>query len=248
MASLSEALDQFWKGLFDTTGFMPHGHCYLWRPELVWLHVGSDALIGMAYFAISVTLYLLIRRAKLPFSPLILAFGVFIGACGLTHFMEVLTLWEPEYWLSGAVKAITAFASVTTGLLLLPARSRVIAMSEGAELLEHQRRELEAKNAELKLLSDQVRAMAESERREGEAREAKVVAQLKLAFQAADAGSFDLDLTTEKAVWSEELERIYGFAPGHFQGDLAAWRDAVLPEDLAGALHGLQANIAAGHG
>lgn len=26
--------------------FMPHGHCYLWPPDVLWLHVGSDTLIA----------------------------------------------------------------------------------------------------------------------------------------------------------------------------------------------------------
>jgi hypothetical protein len=30
---------------FSQQWFMPHGHCYLWKPGLVWLHVGSDTLI-----------------------------------------------------------------------------------------------------------------------------------------------------------------------------------------------------------
>jgi len=33
-----------------------------------------------------------------------LAFGLFILACGGTHFMEAVTIWIPVYILSGAVK------------------------------------------------------------------------------------------------------------------------------------------------
>jgi len=38
--------------LFSADGFMPHGHCYLWRPGVLWLHIVSDALITLAYFSI----------------------------------------------------------------------------------------------------------------------------------------------------------------------------------------------------
>ena len=41
------------RNLFTTDGFDPHGDCYLWLPGLVTLHVSSDALIGLAYVAIS---------------------------------------------------------------------------------------------------------------------------------------------------------------------------------------------------
>jgi len=43
---------EFWKKLFSTQGFMPQGDSYLWRPEVVWLHAGSDILIGLSYVAI----------------------------------------------------------------------------------------------------------------------------------------------------------------------------------------------------
>ena len=38
--------------LFSADGFMPHGMCYLWRPDILGLHVTSDALIVLAYFSI----------------------------------------------------------------------------------------------------------------------------------------------------------------------------------------------------
>jgi hypothetical protein len=81
------------KGLLASDEFMPHGHCYLWKPGLVWLHVASDFFIGVAYVAISLTLVYFVRKKQnLPFSWMFLAFGVFIVACGATHFMEVLSL------------------------------------------------------------------------------------------------------------------------------------------------------------
>lgn len=106
--------------LLSSDEFMPHGHCYLWRPGVVWLHVVSDAIIGLAYTTIPFTLlYFVRRRRELPFHWIFLCFGVFIIACGATHYLEILTLWQPLYWLSGAVKAITALASLLTALLLI---------------------------------------------------------------------------------------------------------------------------------
>ena len=100
--------------------FMPHGHCYLWKPELVQLHVISDLLIAAAYFSIPFTLLHFVRRRRdLPFNWMFVCFGVFIIACGLTHVMDVWTMWKPDYWVSGIIKAITAAASVPTAILLL---------------------------------------------------------------------------------------------------------------------------------
>ncbi len=107
------------RGLFDPVG-MAHGYCYLWNRSLVSLHLVSDLIIGFSYVAISMTLLYLVRRAKrdMPFHWMFIAFGAFIIACGATHFMEVWTLWTPVYWLSGAVKLVTALASVTTAFAL----------------------------------------------------------------------------------------------------------------------------------
>jgi hypothetical protein len=40
--------------------FMPHGMCYLWVPQLYFMHVSSDLLIGLSYVAISSTLIYLV--------------------------------------------------------------------------------------------------------------------------------------------------------------------------------------------
>jgi signal transduction histidine kinase/CheY-like chemotaxis protein len=137
----------FLRDMFLSDEFMPHGHCFLWKPGLLWLHVASDGLIGTAYVAISVTLWQLVKKIRIPFSPMILAFGMFIGVCGLTHYMEILTLWVPDYWLSGAVKAVTAAASVATGAYLFRARSTIIGVAQAAELAECRRLELAAAQA-----------------------------------------------------------------------------------------------------
>jgi len=107
------------KGLF-AADFLPHLFCYLKNPALVWTHVAADTLIGIAYFAISVTLAYLIYRTRrdIPFHWMFLAFGLFIIACGGTHFMEVVTIWIPVYVVSAVVKVFTALASATTAVAL----------------------------------------------------------------------------------------------------------------------------------
>src|SRR5215813_15662303 len=54
--------------LLESETFMSHGHCYLWRPNLIALHVISDSLITIAYYTIPFTLMYLVRKRKdLPF-------------------------------------------------------------------------------------------------------------------------------------------------------------------------------------
>jgi PAS domain S-box-containing protein len=105
---------------FSTDGFMPHGMCYLWHPGILAVHVGTDSLIALAYFTIPFTLvYFSRKRAELRFTWIFLSFAIFIVACGASHVMEIWTIWFPMYWLSGAIKIITALASVLTAILLV---------------------------------------------------------------------------------------------------------------------------------
>jgi signal transduction histidine kinase len=128
---------------FSQSEFMPHIHCYLGKPELVWTMFSTDLLIGLAYMGISITLWWLIRKINIPFSFVILCFGVFIGACGATHFMEVYTLWHPVYWFAASVKVLTAIASVGTGIYLYQLRHPLILVAEAAKLSEERRLDLE---------------------------------------------------------------------------------------------------------
>jgi PAS domain S-box-containing protein len=133
--------------LFSEPGFMPHGHCYLWKPSLVSLMAGSDLLIGLAYLVISISLLYLVRRMRLPFRAIVFAFGLFIAACGLGHFIDILTIWYPVYWLSAIVRGTTALASVVTAaalIRLIPEAieqhllsSQARSVREGFQLLVH---------------------------------------------------------------------------------------------------------------
>jgi signal transduction histidine kinase len=152
---------EFLKRLFDLDFYMPHGHCYYWETSLVALHVISDSLIGLAYVSISLTLVYLVRKIRVPFNWVFVAFGLFIGACGGTHFMEVWMVWTPAYWLSGIIKVVTAVASVATGLLLFPLMPKVEALSASAKLAEEGRLNLEAANKELEKLYRKVKELDE---------------------------------------------------------------------------------------
>jgi PAS domain S-box-containing protein len=120
----------FLRALIDP-GFMPHGHCYLWRPEMVWLQVVSNLIIGLSYLSISLTLLALTRRLRgIPFSKAYLAFGLFIVSCGFTHLMDVVTVWRGAYWVDGAIRAFTALASAATAVWLFPLFPQVVRFGE----------------------------------------------------------------------------------------------------------------------
>lgn len=128
-------MSEFFHSFLATRQFIPHGHCYLWKPGLVWLHILSDSLIAFAYYSIPVMLaYFVHKRRDLPFNWMFLMFGTFIVACGTTHLMEIWTLWHPTYWLSGFLKAITAFVSVGTAVELVSLIPQALALPSPAQL------------------------------------------------------------------------------------------------------------------
>ncbi len=109
----------YFRRLLDTDMLSPHGFCLLWRPELLWTHIISDALIGGAYMTIPISLaVLLTRRKDIPFGGVVWSFALFITACGFTHFMSIWTLWNPDYGAEALLKAVTAAVSVLTAIIL----------------------------------------------------------------------------------------------------------------------------------
>src|SRR5215472_3193397 len=127
-------MSEFLAKLFSSD-FMPHGYCYLWKPEIVWLHVVSDSLIALSYYLIPFMLIYLVRhRRDVPFNWMFVMFGVFIFGCGTTHVMEVWTLWHGTYRLAGVIKALTALASLATAGLLVPLIPRALALASPDQL------------------------------------------------------------------------------------------------------------------
>ncbi|RUR86749.1 ATP-binding protein [Chlorogloeopsis fritschii PCC 9212] len=126
---------EFVNNFFFSGNFIPHGHCYLWKPELVGLHILSDAVITLSYYSIPLTLlYFVRKREDIPFKSIFLLFGAFIVSCGTTHIMEVWTLWHPDYWLSGGIKAFTAIISFYTALTLIPLVPQALALPSPEQL------------------------------------------------------------------------------------------------------------------
>jgi signal transduction histidine kinase/CheY-like chemotaxis protein len=193
-------------GLGTTDRYLPHGVCYAWQPGLVRLHLVADVLIGLAYFAIPIALVHFIRkRTDLPFNWMFLLFGLFIVACGATHWMEVWTLWNPSYWLAGGVKIVTAAASVPTAILLFMLIPRALALPSIAQV--------EAANSALEREVDQRRhaeAALEESRHELEVRVEQRTAELRTANallerQRADLAHADRAKNNFLAILSHEL-------------------------------------------
>ncbi|HEY9826966.1 MAG TPA: PAS domain-containing protein [Stenomitos sp.] len=228
--------------LVFSNSFIPHGHCYLWRPSLVWLHLLSDASIALAYYSIPITLlYFVRKRQDLPFDWIFLLFGAFIVFCGTTHLMEVWTLWHPDYWVSGVLKAATAVVSLYTAFALVRLMPQALSLPSPAQLA--------AVNAELQEQIE-VRQQAEAQvrqlNRNLEAKVAERTAELErsmiqvrdyaervtLVMDAAKLGSWDWDLQTQVIRWNVYHEMLFGYQPGQAERRYEDWLQRIHPDDL----------------
>jgi len=121
--------------LFNIKDLMPHGYCLSWSPVLLWLHVGSDLLIALAYYSIPLMLVYFIRQRKdFPYPWLATMFAGFIVACGTTHLLSAITIWMPVYWLDGLLKAFTAIISIATAVLMVWIIPRALSNPSPAQL------------------------------------------------------------------------------------------------------------------
>ena len=67
---------------FSSQGFMPHGHCFLWIPSILWMSVISDAasvVLGAGY-----GLWNVAAHSRIPNGAvLLILFGVMVFLVGL---------------------------------------------------------------------------------------------------------------------------------------------------------------------
>lgn len=209
-------MSTFFTQLFEST-FMPHGHCYLWQPDILWLHVGSDAAIALAYYSIPAALWYFVRKRRdlntLQLNWIFILFGAFIFACGTTHLIDIWTTWQATYRLEGVVKLLTAVISLSTAVLLWPLIPKALALPSPAQLAA----------------SNQALAREVENRGRAEAEVRELNRDLERRVQAR---------THELEVSNAELERFAYVAshdlrsPLHAIESLAAW----LEEDLDAVL------------
>lgn len=98
---------------------MPHGHCYLWDPWILWLHVVANGLIVIAYCSIPFGLvYFVRKRTDLIYKRVFVLFALFILCCAATHAVAILTIWQPHYLFEGLVLLVTGLVSIASAVVM----------------------------------------------------------------------------------------------------------------------------------
>ena len=133
---------------------MPHGWCFNWDRELLWVTATGNLAIMLAYYCIPVMVIVLIIRRKV--GPIIgttwfWLLAMFVFACGTTHLMDTIVLWHPIYWVEAMVTWITALISWTAvGVLFPHAKKYVFSKPDTERFMMHRKLEREKDLKELK--------------------------------------------------------------------------------------------------
>lgn len=138
----------FFARLFETADWPPRWHCGNWTKFHGWLYIISDISIWLAYFAIPILLFLIIRkRNDIPFPRILWLFIAFILLCGSTHLLDAIIFWWPAYRLSALIRFITGVVSLFTVFALyklLPLIYRLRTLDElEAQIVERKKAEEE---------------------------------------------------------------------------------------------------------
>lgn len=220
---------------------MPHGHCFLWLPEILWLNVASDALIALAYFTIPVFLVTIVRkRNDLSFDSIFYMFALFILACGMTHVFHILTTWQPFYFLQGVVKAFTAVVSLGAGFCLYRLIPTLLAIPSN-RMLEEANAKLVTLNHNLeKIVSERTAELRMANERLERERDAAAHAQqyaieseekLQIALDSAKMGIWSYDVDKDRLEISDWGRRHLGL-PLTGRVQIKDWLGKVHPDDI----------------
>jgi hypothetical protein len=72
-----------------------------------------------------------------PYKDIFALFMAFIFFCGTTHFVAIYVTWYPAYEYQGWIKALTAFTSILTAIVLAPRLPDLIQLP-GVEIKYHE--------------------------------------------------------------------------------------------------------------
>jgi signal transduction histidine kinase len=115
--------------MFNSESLMPHAVCWAAAPGLIWTMVVTNFITFLSYLTICCVLLYLARRTRKvlarDWAYFVVGFALFIVACGSTHLLEVITTWNPIFWVDAATNVVTAVLSASVAVMLIQRVTRL---------------------------------------------------------------------------------------------------------------------------
>jgi hypothetical protein len=136
---------------YPDVGFIPKGEALQQNGPILWAHIATDFLIGIAYVSITLSLLYIVKKAghSIPFSWVFVMFGLFIIACGVTHFMGVFVVWKPWYWIEAAIQYFTVIVSLGTAIAIIPLTPKIFRLIDSVNASEKRKKLIIKQNTKL---------------------------------------------------------------------------------------------------
>jgi hypothetical protein len=93
--------------------YLPHGHCFYWRPEILWPFVAANLAIAAAYvigFPWAFLPWLRRNGESMP-TPAAVLLATFVLFCGLGHVASTVNIWLAGYAEEAIWHSLTAAVS-----------------------------------------------------------------------------------------------------------------------------------------
>ena len=106
--------------VFSGAGFLPQAASYTRHAQVIWLHVIADGAIGLSCLSLAGAAGWLAARfpAASAIRQLFLALAIFLGLSVIHFAMQIWTVWQGVYLLSGAVKMLLAVTGLAAAAAL----------------------------------------------------------------------------------------------------------------------------------